>query len=90
MPLSVTTLGFIAACLTTAAFFPQVLHTWKTGGRDLSWSMLSLFGTGVALWLLYGILLGVGPIILANALTVTQIALIVYFKWSRSSDDSLE
>ncbi len=88
MSLSVTTLGFIAACLTTAAFFPQVLHTWKTGGRDLSWSMLSLFGTGVALWLLYGILLGVGPIILANALTVTQIALIVYFKWQSEKGEA--
>jgi MtN3 and saliva related transmembrane protein len=51
-------IGYGAAILTTAAFVPQALKSWSS--RDLSGvslSMYSLFTLGVALWLLYGILL---------------------------------
>ena len=41
-------IGFWAALLTTIAFAPQVLRTWRLGGHELS--MLSLFGAGVTLW----------------------------------------
>jgi len=64
-------IGFAAAVLTTVAFVPQVLHTWKTrhaGGISLG--MLCLFALGVALWLSYGIILGAWPVILANAVTL--------------------
>jgi MtN3 and saliva related transmembrane protein len=74
-------LGFVAGTLTTFAFVPQVLHTWRTGGRDLSWSMLSMFGGGVALWIVYGVLVAAPPIIVANGLTILQIAAIVAIKW---------
>ncbi|SPE20053.1 conserved membrane hypothetical protein [Burkholderiales bacterium] len=63
--------GFAAAVLTTVAFVPQVLHTWKTrhaGGISLG--MLCLFTLGVALWLCYGLLLGAWPVIAANAITL--------------------
>jgi MtN3 and saliva related transmembrane protein len=80
----IQTLGFIAGFLTTFAFTPQVIHTWKTGGKDLSWSMLTLFGSGVCLWLLYGILLDMMPVIVANGLTILQIAAIAAIKWTRS------
>ena len=42
-------IGYLAAFLTTFAFVPQALHSWKT--RDLSGvslSMYSIFGAGVA------------------------------------------
>ncbi len=74
------TIGFVAGFLTTFAFAPQVYQTWRTGGRDLSWPMLLLFGTGVALWLVYGMILYSLPIILANGLTAIQIAAIVLLK----------
>jgi MtN3 and saliva related transmembrane protein len=76
-------LGFVAGTLTTVAFAPQVLRTWRTGGQDLSWSMLTLFGTGVCLWLVYGALLRIQPILVANGLTFVQIAAIVAIKWRR-------
>lgn len=73
-------LGFVAGTLTTFAFLPQVLHTWRTGGKDLSWSMLSMFGSGVALWLVYGFLVEAPPIIVANGLTLLQLAAIAAIK----------
>jgi MtN3 and saliva related transmembrane protein len=63
--------GYAAALLTTLAFVPQALKSWRT--RDLagvSLSMYSLFTLGVALWLVYGLLLGSWPIIAANAVTL--------------------
>jgi MtN3 and saliva related transmembrane protein len=77
--------GFMAAILTTTAFAPQVVLAWRTGARDLSWAMLALFGTGVGLWLIYGIAVGSWPVITGNALTCIQILLIAVLKaWPRS------
>jgi hypothetical protein len=39
--------------------------------------MLALFGIGVGLWLMYGILLGAAPVIAANALTGVQVRVLV-------------
>jgi uncharacterized protein with PQ loop repeat len=48
-------LGLVAGALTTAAFLPQVLKTWKSrSAKDLSLGMFSLFCLGVAMWLAYG------------------------------------
>ena len=63
--------GTIAACLTTASFVPQVWLSFKT--RDVSGvslGMYSVFTVGVALWLVYGLLLGAWPIVVANAITL--------------------
>ncbi len=76
----VQSIGFIAGALTTFAFAPQVYQTWRTGGRDLSWPMLLLFGTGVGLWLVYGLIVYSWPIIMANGLTAVQILAIVVLK----------
>lgn len=63
--------GSIAACLTTLAFVPQVVKTLKTRHtRDISLSMWVLFCLGVALWLVYGVLMTAWPIIFANAATL--------------------
>ena len=65
-------IGYLAAVLTTIAFVPQVLHTWRLrSGRGVSLGMYSIFTGGVALWLVYGILLGAWPIIAANVVTLT-------------------
>ena len=77
---NVEVVGFWAAVLTTAAFAPQVLRTWRTGGDQLSWSMLSLFGMGVALWFVYGLLRGSAPIMMANGLTGLQVVAILAIK----------
>jgi MtN3 and saliva related transmembrane protein len=64
-------IGTAAAILTTASFVPQAWHTFRT--RDvggISLGMYASFALGVALWLLYGVLLGAWPIIVANAITL--------------------
>ncbi|HQR84220.1 MAG: hypothetical protein B7X83_02610 [Polynucleobacter sp. 17-46-58] len=69
-PHYVELLGYCAAFLTTIAFLPQVIRSWKT--RDLSGislGMYSLFTSGVGIWLIYGLIIEKWPLILANALT---------------------
>ena len=73
-------IGFWAGILTTSSFAPQVIRTWRTGGEGLSWGMLALFGAGVGLWLVYGILRSSPPIVFANGLTELQIVFIIVLK----------
>ena len=64
-------IGYLAATLTTVAFIPQVLHTWRLrSANGISLGMYVVFTLGVVLWLLYGVLLGAWPIIIANAVTL--------------------
>ena len=63
--------GSLAAILTTVSFFPQAWHSFKT--RDVSGvslGMYSVFTVGVALWLVYGLLLRAWPIVVANVITL--------------------
>jgi MtN3 and saliva related transmembrane protein len=82
MPVDVRDLvGYAAAILTTLAFVPQALKSWRT--RDLSGvslPMYSLFTAGVALWLVYGVLLGSWPIIAANAVTLVLAGVVLALK----------
>lgn len=64
-------IGYVAACLTTFSFLIQAIKSWKT--KDLSGisvGMYSMFATGVALWLIYGLVIDSMPLILTNALTL--------------------
>lgn len=64
-------IGGLAAVFTSAALIPQAWLTWKTRRTDgVSLGMYSIFTTGVALWLTYGLIIGAWPIIIANALTL--------------------
>jgi len=64
--IAVTTLGIAATIASTIAFAPQIRKTWKTGGKDLSYSMLSLYVAGVILWLCYGLAIRAMALALAN------------------------
>jgi MtN3 and saliva related transmembrane protein len=80
MPLS-ELIGFAAAALTTASFVPQALHTFQTKDvRGISLGMYSAFTLGVALWLVYGVLLNAWPIVIANAVTLALAASILVMK----------
>ena len=82
MPLSMTDLiGYLAACLTTFSFVPQAWLTFRT--RDvsgISLGMYSVFTAGVALWLVYGLLLGAWPVVAANAVTLALAVAILVMK----------
>jgi MtN3 and saliva related transmembrane protein len=73
--------GYIAAFCTTFSFVPQALKTFRT--RDvsgISLGMYSLFTTGIALWLVYGLLLKAWPIIIANIITLALASAILLMK----------
>jgi MtN3 and saliva related transmembrane protein len=77
----VEVVGSVAAFFTTIAFVPQVIQTWKSQhARDLSLGMFSMFTLGVLLWLVYGLLIGSWPIIIANIITAGLAGTILYFK----------
>ncbi len=64
-------IGTAAACLTTVSFAPQAWLSFKT--RDVSGvslGMYTVFTVGVAMWLVYGLLLSAWPIVVANAITL--------------------
>lgn len=74
-------LGFVAGTLTTVSFVPQAHKAWRSKRcDDLSWGMLLVFSGGVLLWLLYGLLLGSAPIIVANAVTLALLLAIISMK----------
>jgi MtN3 and saliva related transmembrane protein len=74
-------IGFAAACLTTASFVPQVWHTFRTKDvSGISLGMYACFTLGVFLWLVYGLLLGAWPIVVANAITLALAAAILLMK----------
>ena len=80
-PEFVNLIGYPAAFLTTVAFVPQAWKSWRT--RDLSGislPMYALFTLGVALWLIYGVLIGSFPIILANAATFLLASMVLWLK----------
>lgn len=73
--------GLAAASLTTIAFLPQVLQTWRSGSTaGLSLPMLIVFATGLALWLIYGLGIGQLPVILANGITLMLVAVLLAMK----------
>lgn len=76
-----TSIGYIAAFLTTAAFVPQAYHSWRT--RDLSGvslPMYAMFTIGVGFWLFYGYLISSVPVILANLITFLLSSMVLGLK----------
>jgi MtN3 and saliva related transmembrane protein len=74
-------IGTLAAVLTTISFLPQALHTFRTKDvRGISLSMYSAFTLGVALWLVYGLLLGAWPVVIANVITLALASTILAMK----------
>lgn len=77
----VTLIGSAAAILTTIAFLPQVLRTLRTRSTaDISLGMFVTYVTGITLWLVYGLMLGDGPLIWSNAVTLALAGTILALK----------
>jgi MtN3 and saliva related transmembrane protein len=78
---SLDVLGLIATCFTTSSFVPQVWRTWRT--RDVSGISLVTYVVitiGLGLWLVYGVLRGDLPLVIANSVMVVLTAAITAMK----------
>lgn len=76
-----TFVGGLAAFCTTVSYIPQLKKVWKTGeAGDLSLKMLLLLGSGLALWIVYGLIRADFVIIAANAVSLALLSAITYFK----------
>ena len=74
-------LGFAAATLTTLAFLPQVLKSWKRRAvDDLSLAMLVALNVGIVLWIAYGLAIAAVPLVIANVVTLVFTAILLGLK----------
>jgi MtN3 and saliva related transmembrane protein len=74
-------IGYFSAFLTTIAFVPQAIHSWKT--RDLSGvslPMYSIFSAGVLGWIVYGVNIASWPIVAANVITLVLSCAVLWLK----------
>ena len=84
-----TTLGLVAGTLTSIAAIPQLVKTLRTRhARDISiWQPL-LLAIGIALWLIYGILIHDMPLILSNIVPLACNVMLTILKL-RDRNDSV-
>jgi len=76
-----TVVGLTAAVCTTGANLPQLKKAWTTGQTDdISMNMLLVLASGLALWIVYGVLKEDVVIILANGISLTLIGGLLYLK----------
>jgi len=76
-----TLIGTIAAICTTIAFLPQAIKVIKTKHtKDIALGMYIILIIGIALWMIYGILIQRWPIIISNVITFILAAVILVYK----------
>ncbi|HKT32378.1 MAG TPA: SemiSWEET transporter [Gammaproteobacteria bacterium] len=74
-------IGLVAAALTTLSLLPQVWRSYKTRDtRGISLGMYWAYTIGIALWLVYGLLIHDLVVTLANAVTLFLAAIILTLK----------
>ena len=79
--MNVDSVGYVATALTTLSFFLQAIKTLRTDDtRSISLLMFGLFTGGVAIWAVFGVLSGNGPVILANGFTLIPASFVLQKK----------
>ena len=75
------TFGYLAAALTTVAFLPQVIKTWRSKkAEDVSILTLLMFITGLLFWIIYAIQTNSRPVLIANIITLMLNIMILALK----------
>ncbi|MFH1648019.1 MAG: SemiSWEET transporter [Chloroflexota bacterium] len=73
--------GYAAGFLTTFAFLPQILRVYRLkSAREISVLFNSGILLGVTLWLIYGIILGLVPMIVWNSTGIVLTGLLLLSK----------
>ena len=74
-------LGLIAGALVTSSTIPQIIRIFKLkSAREISILFTTLLLSGLIIWLAYGIVLGLTPVIIWNAIGASLAALLLYAK----------
>jgi MtN3 and saliva related transmembrane protein len=74
-------IGTLAALITTLCWIPQawrVIRTRETRAISLPAQVALLIGVGM--WLVYGLLMGIAPLVWSNVITFALVAVIVAMK----------
>ncbi len=78
--------GYVAGLLVTFALVPQIIRVYKLkSAREISLIFNTAMLLGLILWLVYGILLGLVPIIIWNIIggMLASLLLIAKLKYGR-------
>ena len=74
-------LGYLAGLLVTFALVPQIMRVYKLkSAREISFIFNTSMLAGVIFWLIYGIKLGLVPIIVWNVIGAILSALLLFAK----------
>ena len=74
-------LGFLAGLFITVGIVPQVWRLFKLkSAREISLSFTLLFLAGGLCWLIYGISLGLLPLIIWNTISSALMCIMLYAK----------
>jgi MtN3 and saliva related transmembrane protein len=77
----IESIGFVAGILTTLAFVPQVIKTWRSrSAGDLSATTLTILTIGIMLWVVYGTAVASRPLVISNAVTLGLTAMLLVLK----------
>ncbi len=77
----ITTLGLLAAIMTSVSYIPQVRKALPKGSADdLSFKTLIILATGLGLWILYGLFKQDFVIVVANSVGLALVATLVGLK----------
>jgi MtN3 and saliva related transmembrane protein len=75
------TIGIVGAILSSLSFLPQVVKIWRTkSADDLSMPTILLLAANALTWMAYGLLKDAKPLAITNALMLSMLLLIIFFK----------
>ena len=73
-------IGYIAGVLGIGSFLPQLIKCWRTKStEDLSVWRYVVYILSLILWIVYGIMISNGPLIVVCIITLVIAILILYF-----------
>ncbi len=76
-----TAIGLMAGALTTLAYLPQVVKTWKSKStKDISVGMFVTLCLGLLMWVFYGFSIHSIPVIVANIVSLVLVFIVLTFK----------
>lgn len=81
--------GLFAGALTTGAWLPQILRTWRSrSAEDLSWGYLLAMLLGIGAWLAYGLFGHQLAIVVTNVVTLALVLSLAALKGSSDRVDT--